>query len=100
MDLGIKEIENNNKSYSLYRYEPGTLKVFGNTSTRQKYESFDDAVEAARKRVDFLKKHRLGYKGMFDNLQIVIVEYDNSYKSKIVGIISNDGDIQNVLFEK
>ena len=79
---------NESKSnFSLYTYQCGSLKIFEHRSKRAKYDTFDQAIEAARKYLARLKKV---FGEDYQHPQALIVEYDDRWESKIVGIITND----------
>lgn len=76
------------KTYSLYTYQCGSLKIFGNRSSRAKYKSIAEAVE------DFHKYNaRLAKVTRYDVVktdpQVLLVEYTDAYTSRIIGVLSS-----------
>lgn len=78
------------KTYSLYTYQCGSLKIFGNRSSRAKHKTIDDAIEEFHSYTKRLKRVT-GYDVVKADPQILIVEYTDAWTSRIVGVISSTG---------
>lgn len=76
------------ETYSLYTYNCGSLKIFGQRSTRAKHQTVTEAINEYTKYVERLKRVNNG-KNVFENKQILVVKYTDAYQSDIVGIIEN-----------
>ena len=76
------------KTYSLYTYNCGSLKIFGNRSSRAKYKSIDEAIMDFRKYNDRLQKVTR-YDVVKADPQVLLVEYTDVYTSRIVGVLSS-----------
>ena len=78
------------KEYSLYKYNCGSLKIFGRRSSRAKHATIEDAVAEYYSHIALLKRVTR-YNVEQDNPQVLIVEYTDPYCSRIVGMISSTG---------
>jgi len=78
-------------TFSLYEHNSGSLKHMDWQRKRTKYETYEKAVEAARKRIAKLRSLvKPEFLKFYDNIQVLVVEFTEPYKGKIVGIISNE----------
>ena len=80
----------NQVTYSLYKYNSGSLQVFGPHSRRVKYKTIEEALAYVKSFTERMSKVcKVPVERYFDQ-QIVIVEYTEPYKSRIVGMITQD----------
>ena len=80
-------------TYSLYEFEYGSLREFGNRSRRGKFRSIDEALAYVKSRIEYLSKASGRAVDKFFDKQILIVEYTGPYQAKtakIVGMITKD----------
>ena len=76
------------KTYSLYTYNCGCLKIFGNRSSRAKYKSIDEAIMDFHKYNEKLLKVTR-YDVVKADPQVLLVEYTDVYTSRIIGVLSS-----------
>jgi len=63
-------------------------KIFNDT----KFKSYNDAVNATKNRAERFEK--FGGRNFFNNSQIVILEYTEIYKGRIVTIFTNGNEVE------
>lgn len=76
------------ETYCLYTYECGSLRIFGNKSSRAKYATVAECLTKYTKYVEHMTRVNKGKPALM-NKQILVIKYTDVYQSKIVGIIEN-----------
>ena len=79
-------------NYSLYLYKDGGLKLYNGERPRKKFATIREAIEYAQRRIAKLKSiSKPAFYEFYRNQQILVVEYTDTWKSRIRGVLTDEG---------